>query len=236
MIYNAQIAKHYKSYRPALHKVILETCLHSNAKYNLALDIGCGVGHSSLELLPYCHQIIGIDNSEEMLQLAPSHDKLNYEKSDLPELSHANDSIDLITFAGSLFYCKSQELLDECLRVLNKNGEILIYDFNIHLDNIIQSLLSTTIQSDYNHLINFDDLDTENLNKLKSDDFTVSIDIELSDLIQLLQADQILYKALVKKYDADNLEEKLKRTLQSTYSDGKVTVNAELFYTMYQVV
>lgn len=235
MIYNTQIAKHYKSYRPALHKVILESCLQSNAKYKIALDIGCGVGHSSEALLPFCQQIIGIDNSEEMLRLTPKRSNLIFEKSNLPELSNATDSIDLITFAGSLFYCKSQELLHECLRVLNKNGEILIYDFDIQLDEIIQSLLSTSLLSNYNHSINFEGLETRNLKKIKSDEFTISIDIEISNLIQLLQADETFYDALVKKNGENHLEDKLIKNLQNTYADNIFTVSAELFYTLYRV-
>jgi len=154
VIYNSQIAKHYKSYRPGLHKAILDSCFQKDVKYKLALDIGCGVGHSSTALIPYCHKIIGIDNSIEMLDLTEDHESIHFEKSNLPELAQATNSIDLITFAGSLFYCKSQELLNESQRVLSKNGEILIYDFDIQLDEIMYSLLETRLQSDYNHSIN----------------------------------------------------------------------------------
>lgn len=179
MNYDSQIAHHYKSYRPALHDIILQDCLTSDTKYNLALDIGCGVGHSTVALVPYCDKIIGIDNSEEMLRLAMQEATIRYEKSNLPELSFADDSVDVMTFAGSLPYCKSQTLLDECRRVLPINGELVVYDFNIDLKDVISALNGSIVTSDYDHEINFDGLDTTSLISLKSNRSRTSIDIEL---------------------------------------------------------
>jgi len=55
-------------------------------------------------------------------------------------------------------------------------------------------------------------------------------------LIQLLQADEALYKALVKKYGENHLEDKLIKTLQNIHADNMFAVNAELFYTLYRVM
>ena len=39
-----------------------------NQAFNLALDVGCGVGHSSIGLSHFCKRVIGYDISKYMLK------------------------------------------------------------------------------------------------------------------------------------------------------------------------
>ncbi len=51
-----------------------------------------------------------------------------------------NDCINIITFTGSLFYAKSQELLDEVIKVSTNSTKIIIYDFKVLLDITLKEL------------------------------------------------------------------------------------------------
>lgn len=159
MIYDHHIANSYQSYRPKLHSLILgNTFTKNDSHFHRALDIGCGVGHSSTALLPYSESVIGLDMSEAMLARAKTHKKISYQHSNSPELNFKPETFDLITFAGSLFYCKSDVFLQECLRVLHDKGIVLVYDFTVDLNPVLLSLELNTMESDYDPTTNLDDV------------------------------------------------------------------------------
>ena len=72
--YDIVDAFNYNTYRPPLHRPILSQCL-KNHRFNLALDVGCGVGNSSLGLTHFCKRVIGYDISKAMLKKAIKHKK-----------------------------------------------------------------------------------------------------------------------------------------------------------------
>ena len=131
MEYDQQIASHYASYRPPLHQMILNEALGKNTSFQKGLDIGCGTGRSTTALLPYCKKIVGIDPSKEMLSNATPHPSISYNCFDGANLPFRENQFDLITFAGSLFYAKSQRLLNEVIRVSKLGTRVLVYDFEI---------------------------------------------------------------------------------------------------------
>ena len=75
--YGVAGALNYKNFRPPLHQPILSQCLKNQA-FNLALDVGCGVGHSSIGLSHFCKRVIGYDISEYMLKHVIKHEKITY--------------------------------------------------------------------------------------------------------------------------------------------------------------
>ncbi len=57
-----------------------------------ALDVGCGTGHSTVALLPYAKEIVGIDPSSMMLAQTNSHPRIAYLKGHAVEnlLTHSS--------------------------------------------------------------------------------------------------------------------------------------------------
>ncbi len=70
-------ALNYKNFRSPLHQPILSQCLKNQA-FNLALDVGCGVGHSSIALSHFCKKDIGYDISRYTLKRAMKYKKKLY--------------------------------------------------------------------------------------------------------------------------------------------------------------
>jgi len=69
------VSQHYAKYRPTYPPELYEKILQyldegseANGRRELAVDIGCGCGHSTLALAKHFETVIGIDNSETQLK------------------------------------------------------------------------------------------------------------------------------------------------------------------------
>jgi hypothetical protein len=66
---------------------------------------------------------------------------------------------DIVTFAGSLFYAKAARLRRELARVCPPGSTIVVYDFEILLNDVMAELgtASPAVASDYDHCVNLSD-------------------------------------------------------------------------------
>ena len=227
---------HYASYRPPLHLMILQQCLEEGDQFDLGLDIGCGTGQSALALKYFCQYVVGIDPSEEMLKKAFAGQDISYAKLDGNQLNFDHHSFDIITFAGSLFYAKSQLLLDELLKVLKDDGRIIIYDFEIILEPFLQQLgLQNIILENeiYNHQEDFSGLNQSNLIKHQQIQDTITLSIKPSQLAHLLLSAKVNYTPLTERYGQSNLHQNISSHLQNKKSSSLIDIQANIYYTIY---
>lgn len=218
MRYDDQIAYHYSAYRPPLHFTILERALIGfGGKHGL--DIGSGAGHSTHALLKYCESVVGIEPSESMRSVAKKHNNIQYLSSyeSLPA-SH----FDIITFAGSLNYCKDQQLIHEISRVCRPGGLILVYDFELEL----KPLLSVRIpQSDY-----IPDMDLEGLQhhfQIKSHaKWNTRLELNYEQLLHMVLSDQHIRDQIPSAH--------ISQILKQQIGDSIVKVEATSFFKLYQ--
>lgn len=140
--YNNAVAKHYTAFRPALHEVILRRLISPVEYFKIGLDIGCGTGCSTVALADYCDHVFGLKPSRPMLNQAIIHPKISYVNGFGDDFSTIEQPhYNVISFAGSLFYTKSNRLKSELLRTLSADGIILVYDFQIFLSNLRKEYL-----------------------------------------------------------------------------------------------
>src|SRR3990170_1883280 len=96
------------------------------------LDVGCGTGNYTIELAKRGADVIGIDNSEEMVGLARRKAeggrlKVFFQVADALKLSFPDDSFDLIVSNGLLCFLKEPEkALMEMYRVLKPGGRLAV--------------------------------------------------------------------------------------------------------------
>jgi ubiquinone/menaquinone biosynthesis C-methylase UbiE len=104
--------------------------VNSKSKYQRVLDIGCGPGTISLDLLAISEQVRGIDISPEMIKIATkrfektelSH-KISFDVGDAENLKFSDQYFDAVFCLGVLRYFDSWEnALKEIYRVLKPNG------------------------------------------------------------------------------------------------------------------
>lgn len=236
--YDKITASHYAAYRPSLHTTILKVLFESSERFELGLDVGCGTGYSSIALANYCTNVVGVDPSKEMLDKSFQHPIITYQLIDSNTLNFDSEIFDIITFAGSLYYAKSQAILDETVRVANKNCRIIIYDFEIFLEPIFVQLglKSDLPQSiDYDHQANFSGLNEQYItldNELKK---SVLLDIKITDLAHLLLSSKDNYSRLAEAFGSTNLFEKTTKQLQLVFKSETTTLKAMTYLTSYQV-
>ena len=102
-------------------------------------DIGSGEGTLSLLLAQRAEQVIGIDNSEKMVEYANGVARragvknVEFQLGDLEELPLPDASVDLALFSQSLHHAlHPQKAVHEAFRILKPGGRIVVLDLQRH--------------------------------------------------------------------------------------------------------
>lgn len=95
-----------------------------------ALDAACGTGRHSAYLAQRGHQVIGVDNSPDMLAIARERlPHTRFHQADLHDLPVPDDSVDLVICALALTHLPSLgPAFAEFVRVLRPGGHLVISD------------------------------------------------------------------------------------------------------------
>ncbi len=234
--YDDITAFHYASYRPSLHSLILKRCLGDSA-YASGLDIGCGTGQSAVALANFCDTVIGIDPSANMISKGVPHPKLRYQFFDKRHIFFPSDTFSIITLAGSLWYAKSQTLLDEIIRVSTLNAPILIYDFEVLLTDVLDAIgfsRKVAIGAAYNHKEDFSGLSTASMTLVENGFDSMLLQIDASDLAHLILSVKEQYTSLADLYGSQGLLGKIINKLNAITDSGTFDIQVHTFFTLYQ--
>lgn len=228
--YDSDSAFHYKSYRPPLHKFLLER-VFTDQSFNKTLDVGCGTGNSTLALTKYSEYITGYDPSKSMIHKAQKHSKINYTN----EISQLIDNYGLIVFFGSLFYV-DEKLFLFYNKKLSEKGFLLCCDFQILHEPILSKLKVYTNEIEYDHSKNLDSYNINSFELINSEKFETEFNCQLNDLIHLLLAEKNIKTQLNKKYELSKKFRNLKNELMIHYPHNKIKLKANLFYSYYRKI
>lgn len=156
--YDERVARHYAAYRPPLHELILQRVLPSGASFEVGLDIGCGTGVSAIALKQFCGQVYGVEPEPSMLRRTLEAPGLRYFHGSAEDLSILPGKVDIVTFAGSLFYARTPSLMAELGSVCRSGALLIAYDFELDLRPVLEDLgLPPNRQvGDYDHSCNFE--------------------------------------------------------------------------------
>ena len=236
--YDQITAFHYFAFRPELHTSILNEVFEDSKKYHLGLDIGCGTGHSCIALANHCERVIGIEPSKAMLSKSIEHPSVEYLWYDGKSLEFVKNYFDVITFAGSLYYAKSQQLLNEVIRVGKPAATILVYDFELLLDEVFSLLQirdNKVRKSDYDHQVNFSGLNQDHLLMERELSKSQSLAISYADLAHLLLSSKENYDRLLKFFGAENLYSKVSQKLQTVLNRKEKNLQVMWYATLYRI-
>ena len=231
--YTEKIASHYATYRPPLHSIILKKVLAGSSGFQNGLDIGCGTGYSTIALADYCSTVVGIDPSQSMLERSVEHPRVNYLKGLAENIPLQDHSVDIVTFAGSLFYVDLKKVSSEMKRICKKDAVIIPYDFEILVDEPLSLLEIDLEETDtkYDHTINFSGMD--GFEEIVNKEEQVNIECTGTQLAHLLLSDPHQYDRIAEKYRAENPFEKLRESLVK--SGNHFFIKANLFYSKYHL-
>jgi len=96
----------------------------------VALDAACGTGRHSEYLASLGHEVMGVDESPEMLAVARNKvPGAEFHEANLRELPLPDDSVDLVVCALALMHVPDlARALAELVRVLRPNGHLVLSD------------------------------------------------------------------------------------------------------------
>jgi SAM-dependent methyltransferase len=231
--YNRTIATHYSSYRPPLHDMILSRVLSGENVFDKGLDIGCGTGYSTVALAKYCLHVYGIEPSQSMLEETRPREKIIYQQGTGDKLPLPDQSVDVVTFAGSLFYAKSDLLMQELKRVCRIQAWVIPYDFEILLDDVLLQCdinLEKT-ESDYDHEVNFSD--NADFIEIMTGKEQINLNVTAIELAHILLSSSQRYEVFTEKYDVSNPFPALVRALEDTNKQNYLKAN--IYFSKYQL-
>jgi len=232
-MYDERIATHYAAYRPPLHSIILKKALSQFGKRANGLDLGCGAGHSAIALTDLCDRVLGLEPSESMLRNARRHKNIYYINATGEKTPFAAGVFDVVTLAGSLNYIEADLLIDELVRICSPDAKILIYDFDIQLQDFesCPGLEPGDGPPNYDHSTNLAGF--SEVQEIAVVEDQLSISASPQQIAHLLLSDSGRYDSLRKKYKASNLAESVRNDIKVI---GKsASIKANIFYSLYSL-
>ncbi len=232
--YDSTAARHYAAFRPPLHGPILDRVIGRHESFRCGLDVGCGTGCSAVALTKYCDRVLGLDPSRAMLDAARKHPKVTYVQGSGNTLGQVSPlRFDIVTFAGSLFYTKTDALRRELVRVCPAGSTIIAYDFEVLLNEVLAALGADcpAVASDYDHRANLSDW--AEVAVVSSGTERLRLDVTGSELAHLLLADSNRYDTFVRRFPNSDPFESLVGCLEN--SRVPMHLDADIYFTRYWI-
>ncbi|OQB88384.1 MAG: hypothetical protein BWX84_03060 [Verrucomicrobia bacterium ADurb.Bin118] len=233
--YDSTSARHYAAFRPPLHRAILDRVIGPHEFFPVGLDVGCGTGYSAVALAKYCDRVFGLDPSQSMLEAAQRHPRVTYVQGSGCTLGRIGMSqFDIVTFAGSLFYAKAARLRRELARVCPPGSTIVVYDFEILLNDVMAELgaASPAVASDYDHCVNLSDW--AECAVVDGGAERLRLKVTGSEMAHLLLADSFRYDALVRRFPHGDPFASLVDCLEHFRANRHL--EADIYFTRYRMV
>lgn len=93
----------------------------------VALDVGCGTGHSSAALLRWAKLVVALDSVYSMLEAADGCERVRYVNALAEQLPVAATSVDLLTAGAVFHWLDAPAFLAEAVRVVRPGGALVVY-------------------------------------------------------------------------------------------------------------
>ncbi|KAF5372351.1 hypothetical protein D9615_009267 [Tricholomella constricta] len=130
--FNASV---YSSFRPTYPKKLFKDIFefHRTGK-DVAVDLGCGTGQATTELLGHFSTVIGIDPSQPMIEAAQAKHKdkgISFRQGSSEDLSAIipDDSVDLVISAQAGHWFDWEKVWPETSRILRKGGTAAFWTY-----------------------------------------------------------------------------------------------------------
>ncbi len=167
-----------------------------------------------------------------MLEEAQPDRKITYQQGIGEELPLPDKSVDIVTFAGSLFYAKSELLIKELKRVCRNGALVIPYDFEVLLDDVLLhcGINLEKTGSDYDHEYNFSD--SNDFIEITIGSEQVNLEVTVPELAHILLSSSHSYEAFVKKFDILDPFPVLVTELERAKEEQFLKIN--VYYSKYQ--
>ncbi|GFS26706.1 trans-aconitate 2-methyltransferase [Elysia marginata] len=146
-------AKHRPRYTQELFQTVIDYCRKTNPNLDIAVDVGCGPGMSTIGFGPFFRRVIGIDISMTQIACAPTNvPRCEFYVGDSDQLPYiASGIVDLFCSGQSFHLLPQKETFAEADRLLRPGGTIAIFGYempstdNPQINAILQNMWLTMI-------------------------------------------------------------------------------------------
>lgn len=125
------MAEAYHRYRPHYHETPFKLLLTYNGSlFNSALDVACGTGQSTSSLSGISKEVIGVDNSLEMLEQAKNnYPFLSFQQMNAEYLEFEEGSFDLVNISMGIHWFDHSKFLNGVGKVLKNKGILSVDNY-----------------------------------------------------------------------------------------------------------
>ncbi|XP_055939771.1 putative methyltransferase DDB_G0268948 isoform X2 [Argiope bruennichi] len=131
-------AKIYSAHRPDVPPEIAEKSVNFlkekfDGNLDIAVDVGCGCGQSSVILAPFFSHVYGLDASEAQIQEAIKNracSNIHYRVQEAENLPFETCSVQLVTACASLHWFNLELFFNEVRRILVPGGVLVVYTYH----------------------------------------------------------------------------------------------------------
>ncbi|CAG5124463.1 unnamed protein product [Candidula unifasciata] len=134
---DSQQADCYAKFRPQytdqVFQRIIDFCKTGCSDFDLAVDVGCGSGQSTVPLARYFRKVIGVDVSEQQILNAPTNiPNVTFKVSSAEDLGFVKAaSTDLVTIAQAFHWVNEDKFFADVSRILKPGGSLVVYGYGI---------------------------------------------------------------------------------------------------------
>ncbi|KAF2230116.1 S-adenosyl-L-methionine-dependent methyltransferase, partial [Viridothelium virens] len=140
--FTSEQAKHYANSRPSypteLFQCVFDHHAANGGSFKKLLDVGCGPGKATRDMLPMFEEVIGIDAGPEMIKTArelggttKSGKEVQYEVSRAEEIDKIaglqEETVDMITGATCAHWIDMSEFWPAAAKVLKPGGTVALW-------------------------------------------------------------------------------------------------------------
>ncbi|MCW8945274.1 MAG: class I SAM-dependent methyltransferase [Sedimenticola sp.] len=143
----------YSHYRPVYPVTLFHYLATLTPSQDLAWDCATGNGQAARQLARHFQQVIATDASRNQIEAAIVSENIDYRVAPAEQTDLGNSTVDLVTVAQALHWFDLDRFYAEVKRVLNSQGVIAIWTYNLFrispaMDELIDKLYHITL-NDY---------------------------------------------------------------------------------------
>jgi SAM-dependent methyltransferase len=133
----------YKAHRPTYEPRFFKTIASFANNHNLAVDIGCGSGQSTIGLEPYFQKVVGADPSFNQLSNADLGGNTSYFVCAAESIAMADNTFDMLTVGQALHWFEHDNFYSEARRILKPDGAIVVWCYGLFtIDEGVDSVIN----------------------------------------------------------------------------------------------
>jgi ubiquinone/menaquinone biosynthesis C-methylase UbiE len=120
----------YSQCRPSYPAEIFDKIVENTPNRKVVVDVGCGTGQACIQLSSYFDRVIGVEPSQNQLEHAIEHYKVDYINAPAENITLSDKRADAITVAAAFHWFDHELFFKEAKRILKEDGTLAVWSYS----------------------------------------------------------------------------------------------------------